>query len=621
MSSKFFKFFLSRIKNFFLVFWNLFFYSGKNNFLKLFYYSQLLLLIFLLIWPLFFFKKFNKEKDRFNGSIFSFILSFLNLKLALYGIGIQFCHFFGDSVWVSEIRQSANLYTELLLRQITNIALPPAFKEVDLFFLILYHFFMILIWGICIDFVSYFFHAKFFPLFEQNIRLECFNFILYKSDFSKISNRDTSIETIISELGDAIHELMEKVFLTLIPGTCLVISLMLQVSKSSFLASTLYLFITFLGLFVCSLVSKKIAYYSSEQFKAQSDLTTFIVDSLRHFYIVILNRGQKLEFKRLFQLQEKETRIHYLMNIWVGINRITIIMFVLIIKPLIIWKILIFSGKISETNIEFFKQLLAINFTIWQLYSRFIGVSKSAGQAQKAFSDLLSLKNNEEKRGNEVSIDKIETIEGKNINLSLDGRQILKNFSFTWKIGDKILIRGESGSGKTTLFLLISGLIKNYEGSVLINGIDIKEINNLKEYILFISQGGALFNRSIKDNIELSQENYDPDLVKFAEEISGVSKFINVLNKGMNTHVNQLSGGQKQRVAIMRGILPFLKKDKTLKENILILLDEPYTGLDEDTRKEIENSLRNVFPKCIFSIISHSNEDKIFFNQEILFTK
>lgn len=162
-------------------------------------------------------------------------------------------------------------------------------------------------------------------------------------------------------------------------------------------------------------------------------------------------------------------------------------------------------------------------------------------------------------------------------------RIILSNFSATIKKGSKTLILGASGSGKTTLLNLIAGLYTNYQGSILLDGREIRDLSRsfLSSCMAIVPQESFIFNRSLEENIVLSETLDTTRFEKVCRE-ARLDDLIQKLPEGKNTILGEgaqnLSGGEKQRIGIARAFY---------QNEPIILADEPTSSLDEENASMI----------------------------------
>ena len=184
-------------------------------------------------------------------------------------------------------------------------------------------------------------------------------------------------------------------------------------------------------------------------------------------------------------------------------------------------------------------------------------------------------------------------------------QKVLSDLSLQVNDGEFVSILGPSGSGKSTLFHLIGGLYRPERGEILLDG---REIIGEKGHISYMPQQPALLPwRSVLDNVvlgaELASKKADKDEAKKLLEKAGLAEYANALP-------HQLSGGMKQRVAFLRSLASPQK---------LMLLDEPFSALDELTRLSMQNWLLNVWEKNRRSVlfITHSIEEAIYLSDTI----
>ncbi len=179
---------------------------------------------------------------------------------------------------------------------------------------------------------------------------------------------------------------------------------------------------------------------------------------------------------------------------------------------------------------------------------------------------------------------------------------VLNQVNLDIKPGLKVGIVGKSGSGKSTLTKLIQRLYYPSEGTIYIDGIDIRNINPmwLRTNIGIVLQENYLFSGTIKDNIVLPRPNMPMEAVIQVARISGAHDFISKLPKGYDTQVGErgssLSGGQKQRIAIARALITDPK---------ILIFDEATSALDYESEKIIRDNMTLISRGRTTLIIAH----------------
>lgn len=181
---------------------------------------------------------------------------------------------------------------------------------------------------------------------------------------------------------------------------------------------------------------------------------------------------------------------------------------------------------------------------------------------------------------------------------------VLKRISFEISCGEKVLIRGENGSGKSTLIKLLLGLYKTEEGEIQFNGTNVNTIDleSLRNHIGIVSQNIFLFKGTVLDNIRFGQCNVTKEEIEEFIEDLNLRNYINKLPKGLDTKLLQnsgISGGQSQVIAFIRALVS--KKD-------VLILDEPISNVDCETRELILNILKDYNFGGIIIIVSHITE-------------
>jgi len=170
-------------------------------------------------------------------------------------------------------------------------------------------------------------------------------------------------------------------------------------------------------------------------------------------------------------------------------------------------------------------------------------------------------------------------------------RPILKGVSFRIPAGKTVAVVGPSGSGKSTIGRLLYRFYDAEQGSVRIDGQDIREVtqDSLRACIGVVPQDTVLFNETIYYNIAYGKPNATPAEIEHAARTAHVHDFIMAMPDGYQTLVGErglkLSGGEKQRVAIARTVI---------KDPAILLLDEATSALDSHTEQEIQKNLREI---------------------------
>ena len=193
-------------------------------------------------------------------------------------------------------------------------------------------------------------------------------------------------------------------------------------------------------------------------------------------------------------------------------------------------------------------------------------------------------------------------IEFRDLTFSYNGFPILKNINLRIPPGRTVAIVGATGAGKSTLAALIPRLYEAPEGTVLVDGIPVRQfpLKTLRSHIGFVPQETFLFSDTLRENVRFGAPDASQQEVAHAAEISNILSDIMSFPKGFDTTVGErgitLSGGQKQRVAISRAIL---------RDPQILILDDALSSVDTYTEEKILQHLTGVMAGRTTILISH----------------
>ena len=191
----------------------------------------------------------------------------------------------------------------------------------------------------------------------------------------------------------------------------------------------------------------------------------------------------------------------------------------------------------------------------------------------------------------------------KNVNFAyIKGKPIFENLNLHIKAGEKVGIVGHSGSGKSTLINLLLRAYDVDNGEILLNQTNIKDLSFRSHHknIAVISQDTALFNRSILENLRITNSQASEEQIRQATKLAQIDDTIMNLPHGYNSVVGErgtmLSGGERQRIAIARAIL---------QNAPILILDEATSALDSEAEVMIEKALQNIIKDKTVIAIAH----------------
>jgi ATP-binding cassette subfamily B protein len=181
-------------------------------------------------------------------------------------------------------------------------------------------------------------------------------------------------------------------------------------------------------------------------------------------------------------------------------------------------------------------------------------------------------------------------------------RPVFSHLSFTVSPGETVAIVGTSGVGKTTLLSLILRFYDPTEGTILLDGIDIRtiQLRSLREHISIVLQDSILLGSTVQENIAYGRLDASFEAIVEASKAAGAHSFIMRLPDGYQTHVGErgvrLSVGQRQRIAIARAFL---------KDAPILILDEPTSALDLRTEATVVDSLERLMRGRTTFVVTH----------------
>ena len=192
-------------------------------------------------------------------------------------------------------------------------------------------------------------------------------------------------------------------------------------------------------------------------------------------------------------------------------------------------------------------------------------------------------------------------IEFRNVGFSIEGKQILKDVSFTAGAGQTVAVMGPTGSGKTTLIHLLARFYDVTEGQVLVDGCDVRnwKLQELRGGIGTATQDVFLFSDTVEGNIAFGNQELSIEEVKDFATRADAAEFIDHLPEGYDTIIGErgvgLSGGQRQRIALARAL--------AVRPGILVM-DDTTSAVDSETEQYIQEQLRNLPFECTKFIIA-----------------
>ncbi|MBU1156074.1 MAG: lipid A export permease/ATP-binding protein MsbA [Proteobacteria bacterium] len=182
------------------------------------------------------------------------------------------------------------------------------------------------------------------------------------------------------------------------------------------------------------------------------------------------------------------------------------------------------------------------------------------------------------------------------------GEPVLSEINLTVPKGQAVALVGTSGGGKTTLVNLLPRFYEVTDGSISIDGVDIRQatLNSLRGQIAIVTQQTILFNDTVRNNIAYGRPEASEEEVRAAAEAAYATKFIEHMPQGLDTMIGEsgvlLSGGERQRLSIARALLA---------DRPILILDEATSSLDTESEMYVQKALENLMAGRTTFVIAH----------------
>jgi ATP-binding cassette subfamily B protein len=289
-----------------------------------------------------------------------------------------------------------------------------------------------------------------------------------------------------------------------------------------------------------------------------------------------------------------------------GLER-TVEMLVAVATALILWRgvQLVLDKMVSPGELLVFINYLKTAFKPMRQLAKYTAqISKATASGERIIDLLDTVPEIRDLRGALTAPRFRGAVEFKNVMFAYEAEQvILQNMSFQVKAGQQVALVGPSGGGKSSLASLLLRLYDPVEGSILIDGHDLREykVDSLRQQISIVLQESVLFAVSVKDNIAYGCLNATDAEIEAASRLANAHDFIEALPLGYDTILGErgatLSGGQRQRIAIARA---------AVRQSPIVILDEPTTGLDQENEREVSEALERLTQNSTTFWITHN---------------
>lgn len=413
---------------------------------------------------------------------------------------------------------------------------------------------------------------------------------------SKLTNDTTSLGRIGFIIFDMFKELLTVLILT---------GRMFQVD---YILALVSLILLPLIIRVVRKYTKKIRKYGRERQDTTGKVTAFTQETLSGIFVIkafnntdfVIDKYKDLT-KEEFEQAYKTTKIKAKVS---PINEVITTFMVLLVVLYGGYQILVTKKITSGDLISFVTALGLMHQPLKRLISKNNDLQDSLPSADRVV-EIFDEKIETDVFGEAVKFDeKIQNIKFENVNYKYDdsNEYVLKNVNLDVKAGEIVAFVGKSGSGKTTLVNLLARFFNTDEGSVTVNGVNIKNIplGIYRNKFAIVPQETFLFGGTIKENISFGKEVTDEEVITAAKMANAYNFIQEDLPNKFETEVGErgalLSGGQKQRIAIARALI---------KNPEIMILDEATSALDSESEKLVQDALDSLMEGRTTFVIAH----------------
>ncbi|WP_097028609.1 ABC transporter ATP-binding protein [Clostridium peptidivorans] len=441
---------------------------------------------------------------------------------------------------------------------------------------------------------------------EADMRSDIFNH-LQRLSFSYYDNTNTGklmsrIVTDLFDISELAHHGPEDLFISLLK---IIGSFMILMSIDARI-TTILLCITLFMIYSSYFYNKKMKSVFKKNKEKIANVNAQIQDSLSGIRVVKSFSNEEIENKK-FEigndafLQTKENS-YTIMGRFFSMNGF--FQGILYLSVVIFGGIFISNGSFHAEDLMVY--ILYINIFLNPI-DKLVNFTEQYQKGITGFERFLEVINTHPDIIDKKDAKDLENPKGEitleNVSFSYDNRNaVLKNINICMEAGKTVAIVGPSGSGKTTFCSIIPRFYEVDEGSVKIDGIDIRDIKikSLRNNIGIVQQDVYMFVGTIKENIAYGNPKATDEQIIEAAKMANAHEFIMGLEEGYDTYVGErgvkLSGGQKQRISIAR---VFLKNPQVL------ILDEATSALDNESERLIQRSLELLSRNRTTIVIAH----------------
>ena len=354
-------------------------------------------------------------------------------------------------------------------------------------------------------------------------------------------------------------------------------------------------------------IGKKLKQLSRERQEKMADINSLLIETISGVKMVKASCTEDYETKRFMEKNHDFYKI-----IMKGVKRLVVIspiteIFGGICGTLMIWMVAsdVMEGRLSPgVFILFFGSIVSIISPIKKLGNVNALIQQAMAASDRIYS-VLDAEITVKEKEDAVHVGEMSSvIELKDVHFHYDEESgsILDGINLEIKKGELVAIVGPTGTGKTTLVNLIPRFYDPTQGSVRLDGVDLKDVSfsSLRKQMGIVTQESILFNDTVRSNIAYGTPDMDLNAIESSAKKAFAHRFIEKMPQGYDTIIGdrgfRLSGGEKQRISIARAIL---------KNPPILILDEATSQLDSESEKFVQEALDELMQGRTVIAIAH----------------
>lgn len=406
---------------------------------------------------------------------------------------------------------------------------------------------------------------------------------------------------------DDINVIKENISVTIVES---LVNFLIIVSTSIMLYilnKRIFMIVIIITLFVLLIIyfhNKKMYQDLERTIDSNTSLTDTVISFISNIWTVKIITDIRYYFNKIKDVIIDNSNQNYSLNKKIALNELLISSY----TELVLILIIVFNVYL-KLNMGSLLSFIFINNYFISGVSYFCNMMPNIMFFKSAYRRINSIYYLEDENYKGVSF-KNGNILIKNLTYSIGLNNVFNNFSLNINMGDNILIKGSNGSGKSSLLNMFYRIIDDYEGSISVGGIPIKDfsLKSLRSHISYVNQNQKLIPGTLLENIILGGK-LEEDKLKIIEKMLNLDRIYQTKYNGLNSVIrDNFSGGEVQKIILARALY---------KDFDILLLDEALSQIDISERRKILQNICEYYKKKTIIMVSHNKEyykfDKIIF--------